>query len=522
MPGYDSGLISALRADLQSATFTVSALTGLWGPDAEAALHRNQRVPALRALAALAERLNVVPASATLARVFVLGLPVTPEALAEALPRLGVEGAMALGLVAAADGSILPLADLRPYSFIDQLGVGSWWVRSDLGELSLGHAVREDHVLGVGGASLTLSGLMIQEPVDSVLDLGTGCGIQAMHAARHANRVVATDISARALAIARFNAELNDIHTIEFRLGSLFDPVSGERFDQILSNPPFVITPRTAGVPNYEYRDGGMVGDALVESVIRGAGEHLTPGGIAQLLGNWEYGQGGDGLDRVAAWLGEDETRDLDAWIIERDTQRVTEYAETWIRDGGTTPSTPEFDRLFGAWLDDFEARGVSQVGFGYVTLRRPEAGTRPNASATPLRRLERLPEALGTNGSGLGTHLAVCLAGYDWASSRTDDELAVETVRVAPDVTVERHYWPGDDDPTAMSLRQGSGFGRSVPVGTALAALVGASDGDLSIGAICGALAQLLDVDSAELQAELVADVRTLIADGLLLAIAD
>jgi hypothetical protein len=92
----------------------------------------------------------------------------------------------------------------------------------------------------------------------------------------------------------------------------------------------------------------------------------------------------------------------------------------------------------------------------------------------------------------------------------------------VAPDVTVERHYWPGDDDPTAMSLRQGSGFGRSVPVGTALAALVGASDGDLSIGAICGALAQLLDVDSAELQAELVADVRTLIADGLLLAIAD
>ena len=519
MSGHDSELISALRADLRSATFTVSALTGLWGPDAEAALHRNQRVPALRALAALAERLHAVPASATLARLFVLGLPVTPEALAVALPSLGVEGAVALGLVASADGSIVPLADLRPYSFIDQLGVGSWWVRSDLGELSLGHAVSEDHVLGVGGASLTLSGLMIQEPVDSVLDLGTGCGIQAMHAARHANRVVATDISARALAIARFNAELNDIHTIEFRLGSLFDPVAGERFDQILSNPPFVITPRTEGVPSYEYRDGGMVGDALVESVIRGAGEHLTPGGIAQLLGNWEYSQGRDGLDRVTAWLAEDETRYLDAWIIERDTQRITEYAETWIRDGGTTPSTPEFDRLYGAWLDDFEARGVSQVGFGYVTLRRPAADVQPNASATALRRLERLPEALGTNGSGLGTHIAACLAGYDWASSRTDHELAAETVVVAPDVTVERHYWPGDDDPTAMSLRQGSGFGRSVPVGTGLAALVGASDGDLSIGAICGALAQLLDVDAVELQAELVIDVRGLIADGFLIA---
>jgi hypothetical protein len=358
---------------------------------------------------------------------------------------------------------------------------------------------------------------MMQEPVDSVLDLGTGCGIQAMHAARHSKRVVATDISARALEIARFNAELNDIHTIEFRLGSLFDPVAGERFDQILSNPPFVITPRTEGVPNYEYRDGGMIGDALVESVIRGAGEHLTPGGIAQLLGNWEYKEDDDGLDRVAGWLNETETQGLDAWIIERDTQRVTEYAETWIRDGGTVAATPEFDRLYGAWLDDFEARGVRQVGFGYVTLRRPVDGA--GAAGAPLRRIERLPEALGENGSGLGTHLAACLAGFDWAASRTDEQLATETVVVAPDVTVQRHYWPGDDDPTAMSLSQGSGFGRSVPVGTGLAALVGACDGDLSIGAICGALAQLLDVDAAELQTELLAGIRDLIADGFLLA---
>ena len=522
MPEINTDLIAALRSDLLSATFTVSALTGLWGPDAEEALHRNQRVPALRALAALAERLDTVPASATLARLFVLGLPVSETALAMALPRLGVGGAAALGLVALREHDVIPLTDLRPYSFIDQLGVGSWWVRSDLGELSLGHAVREDHVLGVGGASLTLSGLMMQGPVESVLDLGTGCGIQAMHAARHAQRVVATDISARALEIAAFNAELNDIHSIEFRLGSLFEPVAGERFDQILSNPPFVITPRTEGVPSYEYRDGGMVGDALVESVIRGAGLHLTPGGVAQLLGNWEYGTlgdgDGDGLDRVSGWLSGPETRGIDAWIIERDTQRITEYAETWIRDGGTTPATPDFDRLYGAWLDDFEARDVSQVGFGYVTLRR-SSGTesRSDAPTLPLRRLERLPEALGMNGTGLGTHMAACLAGYDWASARTDAELAAECVVVASDVTVERHYWPGDDDPTAMSLRQGGGFGRAVPVGTGLAALVGASDGELSIAAICGALAQLLDVDSAELQAELMPEIRDLIADGFL-----
>src|SRR5690606_7683158 len=148
----------------------------------------------------------------------------------------------------------------RPYSFVDANGVGEWWIVSDLSELATGAPLREDHVLGVGGASSTLSGLTIGSAVRSVLDLGTGCGIQAMHAARHADRVVATDISARALEIARLNAELNGIRNIEFRPGSLFEPVAGERFDRVVSNPPFVITPRAGGVPAYEYRDGGMVG----------------------------------------------------------------------------------------------------------------------------------------------------------------------------------------------------------------------------------------------------------------------
>jgi methylase of polypeptide subunit release factors len=218
-----------------------------------------------------------------------------------------------------------------------------------------------------------------------VLDLGTGCGIQAMHAARHARRVVATDISARALDIASLNAELNGFTNIEFRLGSLFEPVADESFDQIVSNPPFVITPRAEGVPSYEYRDGGMVGDALVQHVMRHAGDHLTPAGIAQFLGNWEYTHSSTGLDRVQRWLAETTEPAVDAWVIERDVQHIDEYAETWIRDGGTTPASPEFDRLYGAWLNDFEHRGVERVGFGYVILRRPDAAT-PTARPAPFR----------------------------------------------------------------------------------------------------------------------------------------
>lgn len=503
-----SELVHRLRSDLDAARFTVTTLTDLWGDEADAALHRNERVPALRALARRRDETGAEP-SATLATLFVLGLPVTMADLAQAFSTLGVDGAATLGLVVVDGDEARPLLDLRPYSFVDAHGAGSWWIVSDLGELALGRPLGEEHVLGVGGASMTLSGLMMQNPVGSVLDLGTGCGIQAMHAARHATTVVATDISERALELARLNAELNAIHNIEFRLGSLFEPVRGERFDQIVSNPPFVITPRVEGVPAYEYRDAGMVGDALVEAVIRGAAAHLTPGGVAQMLGNWEYRVGQDAFRRVGGWI---DGTGLDAWIIERDVQDPAEYAETWIRDAGTRSGTPDFDRLYSAWLDDFAARRVTSVGFGYVTLRMPVAGD------PTLRRLERLHGSLGSNESGIGVHLASALAGHDWQAVSSDEDIASAHVTVAPDVTEERHYWPGAEHPTAMMLRQGGGFGRTVRLDTALSALVGASDGDLSVGAVTGAIAQLLDADYRELLEEVIPRVRALVDDGFLL----
>jgi len=490
----DSTLIARLAADLRAANFTVDALTELWGEDAAAALHRGQRVPALRSL-----RSSKATALSELATVFILGLP--SPTIARAFPSLTLDGAVELGLVTA-DGA--PLLDLRPYSVVDHDGVASWWIASDLGELALGHAIPEHHVLGVGGASTTLSGLMVPARVELALDLGTGCGIQALHAARHATRVIATDISPRALELAALNAELNGFTNIEFRLGSLFEPVADETFGHIVSNPPFVITPRGIdGVPAYEYRDGGMVGDGIVKAVVLGAEARLAPGGIAQLLGNWEYGAT-DGLERVRAWI--DETG-LDAWVVERERQDVEQYAETWIRDGGTRPG-PEFDRLYAAWLDDFAERGVTEVGFGYVTLRKPIDGP------PTLRRFEHYGEALG---GSLGDHIVAVLAAHDWLAATDDAALAESRLTVAGDVTEERHYWPGEEHPTVMLLRQGSGFARTIPLGTALAAVVGACDGDLSVGAICGAVADILEVDAAALAGEVFPELRELIVTGFL-----
>jgi methylase of polypeptide subunit release factors len=537
----DHALLARLRSDLSSSGFTVDRLSGpdAWGPTAGAALFRGERVAARRALRRSARADEGIRTAATLALLFILGYPQPRVDVERALPTLGIDGAEALGLietdetastVSDVDGSdpagsdpdetvrgvVRARVDLRPYAFVDGVGEAAWWIASDLGELALGGALREDHVLGVGGASATLAGLIVPRDVDRALDLGTGCGIQAMHVARHARHVVATDISTRALAFARFNAALNLIDGIEFRLGSLFEPVAGESFDHVVSNPPFVITPRLEGVPEYEYRDGGMEGDDLVASVVAEVGRHLTPGGIAQLLGNWESaGPGGapakKGAYSVADWASRGGVP-LDVWVVERELQDPAAYAETWIRDGGTRPGTEEFERLYEAWLGDFEARRVEQVGFGYVMLRRPV-----DPAAVPVVRIERLLGAMGANEVGLGSHLLATIDAIDALRELDDDALLATHPRVAGDVTEERHYWPGNDDPTVLSLRQGGGFARSVESGTALSALVGASDGDLSAAAVVGALAQLLGVEEARLRVELAPRLRELVTVGML-----
>lgn len=500
-PLPDLVLAQALAADLDAADFRSDPLRLLWGDEADDALARGLREPILRAIA------GKTGAAATLGRLFVLGMPQPQDAVQRALPRVGVDGAMALGLVRVDGDEVVPQAVIRPQSFVDVDGVGEWWIASDLDEIVLGTSLRADHVLGVGGASRTLAELVIPMPVERALDLGTGCGIQALLVSRHAQVVIATDISERALAYAELNAQLNGVHNIEFRAGSMFEPVTGEAFDLIVSNPPFVITPRATGVPEYEYRDGGLVGDALVEQFLRSAPAHLRPGGVAQLLGNWESRGGTGGLDRVSSWVGED----LDIWVVQREELSPLAYAELWIRDGGTLPRDAEFIRLLTAWLDDFAARDVRAIGFGYILLRRPAYEMAPQAERPSgrLRRFETVTQPV----SNLGRALGAGLAAHDVLVDGIPDHLVV-----AADVTEARHHLPGNGDPSVIELRQGGGFARTVGVDSELAGFVGACDGELSVSQIVGALADLFEVPVADLWADLEPRIRRLMLDGFLL----
>ncbi|WP_125773932.1 DUF7059 domain-containing protein [Antribacter gilvus] len=526
----DAALVDALRADLTGSGFDVDGVEDLLGPLASAALHREQAVPARRAVAAAVHgrAAREQDPRATLTSLFVLGDEVPRAALDRALPGTGTAGAGTagaerLGLVEAsgtgADDAVRAVTDLRPYGATDAAGEVRWWLASDLGELATGGRLSTDHVLGAGGASLTLAQVTVRTPTGRVLDLGTGCGIQALHAARHARSVLGTDISRRALDYAAFNAALNlGTVAVELREGSMLEPVAGEEFDLVVSNPPFVITPHAGAagravakaLGDYEYRDGGRAGDDLVRELITGVGSVLAPGGVAQLLGNWEHRRGEPWTERVGAWLDE---AGLDGWVIQREVLDPAEYAETWIRDGGTTADRePQaWADAYAAWLDDFASRDVEAVGFGIVTLRRPADGS----GASRLRRLE---EHTGTVRQPLGAHLARCLAGYDWLATRDDAALAAARLMTAPDVTEERYLTPGAAHPDVVILRQGDGLGRGVHASTGLAALVGACDGELTVGQIVGAVAALFEVPADALAAELLPAVRGLVGDGFLM----
>ena len=527
---------ASLRADLVDSGWGVEEVAALLGEAADAALRREIRLPALRAVrAALAAGPAPSPV-AVLTALFMLGEPVPATALDAALPRTAAAGAVAIGLVGEPDetGCVRALVDLRPHEAVDDAGEVRWWVASDLGELVTGRALAPDHVLGVGGAGLTLAGLTPRTPVRTALDLGCGCGIQTLYLLRHAEHVVATDISARALAFTAFNAALAGVSvtgsdsapgaaseadvkpgpasgsgSLELLRGSLLEPVAGRRFDLIASNPPFVLTPpavREAGLPLMEYRDAG---GPILPGLVAGLAEHLEPGATAVMLGNWEHRGAGSWRDAVAAWLPEG----LDAWILERELQDPVEYATMWLRDGGLTPERdPEaFDAALEAWIDDFEARDVRGVGFGYLIVHRPRHPREP----------WRLLEEVTTSGQRvLGPHVAEVLEVRERLAGLDDEAVADLCPLLAPDVTEERHLIPGAAEPTVILLRQGGGLGRTLQASTAVAALAGVADGELSVGQVASAVAALSElnaVDALALRAEMVEVARHLLATGFL-----
>lgn len=497
LPSADRPDVAArLRDALLGASFTADGLLDLLGAPAYTALARSETVPALRATR------GDGPLEA-LVRLFLLQRTVPHARVADVLPVDDLVESGWLTRSAGPDGEgLAATVDVRPYG---GPGGEDWYIVSDLG-CAVGGAggigTRDEAVvLGVGGASTTLAGITVRTPVTSALDLGTGSGIQALHAAQHATRVTATDLNPRALHVTALTLALSGAPAADLREGSLFAPVrEDERFDLIVSNPPFVISPGL----RLTYRDGGMRGDDLCRSLVQEAGERLNEGGFAQFLANWEHAEGEEWQDRLRAWV----PRGCDAWIVQREVQDVTQYVELWLRDAGDHRGDPaRYRELYDTWLDEFESRKVKGVGFGWITLRRTDA-------AEPSVTVEEWPHPVE---QPLGDTVRAHFARVDFLREHDDAALLATHFRLASEVVQEQVGLPGAEDPEHVVLRQNRGMRRATKVDTVGAGFAGVCDGSLSAGRILDAIAQLVGEDPVLLRDRTPAQIRLLVEQGFL-----
>lgn len=330
----------------------------------------------------------------TLVKLFLLGVTVEEDEVAKSLRPMTLQQLLGMGLAQRTPKGVRPLVRLFPYQGFIIVSDPHYPDPSEL---------PSDYVIGVNATSVTLAHLTVRTPVGAVLDMGTGCGVQALLAARQAGQVVATDVNAKALGFTAFNAQLNGIHNIQCRQGSFFQPVAGNQFDLIVSNPPYVISPDTS----YIFRDGGLPGDSVSAEVVKESPAFLAEGGFAHILCNWTCRSGEEWSAPVRRWI---ESSGCNALLLHYKTEDPLTYAANWTRShyhGDLSAYQNALDR----WLSYYQKLGIEAIASGAVILRR--------SKGPHWTRAEQLPP--GTIGPA-GEHIVTLFQAQDYLVALQDD----------------------------------------------------------------------------------------------------
>jgi SAM-dependent methyltransferase len=357
-----------------------------------------------------------------------------------------------------------------------------------------------DFVVGLGPASLLGMSATPRSHVERVLEIGAGSGGSTVALARHAREVVSTDINPRALAIAAFNARLNQATNIELRLGSLFEPVAGEHFDLIVSNPPFAIGPET----ELSYRDGGFPLDGFVERIVRGAPQHLRPGGVCVLTANWIEPAGADWRDRLARWT---EGTGCDALFVRMNADTPAEYVTAWLAryERLFDPTLPkEWER----WVSFLEQAKVGAVGAGVIVLRR----TQGEARTWFLPRVEALDLSAGDA-------LLAALDAFAALAGESDAKLLDARPQIPVGVDIERvtRMTEGGWGPTELVARRRRGLQLTLALDPPIARLLTRCDGQRTVRELADELMAELEPEQRDLARGTLAALRALVERGLL-----
>ncbi|MBX2809127.1 MAG: methyltransferase [Cellvibrionaceae bacterium] len=291
---------------------------------------------------------------ANLMRLFLLRATVQAPVVSALMGETCFQALQALGVLKTVGGEVSASVDLFSVDGLYLVTDHRYMIKPE-------DRIDEDPVMYIGLDSLGLVMTAPRYAVDSVLDLCTGSGIQALSASRYARQVTAVDINPRAIRFARFNAELNGIDNLEVIAGDLYQAVPHGQFDIILANPPFVPSPEQG----LKFRDGGSSGERVLARIIAEAHRHLSPSGRLHIvsdlvnlvtyqakLQNWW--RGGPAQFTVFS------TADRDELLFS-----VPHSNKPFDQ------SFAQYNQTLSAWIDNFRAAALQKVNFGYLLIHQ-------------------------------------------------------------------------------------------------------------------------------------------------------
>jgi methylase of polypeptide subunit release factors len=336
-----------LRARLRETGFHREALDTLGLPDVR--LRSDIRSAAL---------LGHVPEASpihTLIRLFTLGHQIEGDL---AMRSLGdaFRGLLDIGFLEAGGGWVRSRYQILP--------TGEGWVACDF--LARLEGDFTDYVMGIGPSSILLASLT-PPTTGRALEVACGVGWLAGTLAQNGQPVVATDLNPRALELGRFSALLSGITGIDFCYGDGFSPVAGEKFDLIVSNPPYVQSPGG----NMIYREA-TTDDSICARLSREIPSHLAPGGISVMLINWTHANDDDWTESPLSWVTSEGTR---RWLFQTECFSPADYAWKWVsRDPRFRDEQAAADEM-RRWLAHYQDKGVKRISGGFIIIQKCQPG---------------------------------------------------------------------------------------------------------------------------------------------------
>jgi hypothetical protein len=226
---------------------------------------------------------------------------------------------------------------------------------------------------------------------------------------------------------------------VEFRAGSFLEPVAGERFELVVANPPYVVSPET----EYLFRDSGLGRDRVSENLLRELPAVLEEGAYATVMVSWIQ-SGDDAAVRPRDWL---EGSGCDAVILHSGTDDALASAAAWNRD---VQDAADYGARVNRWADYYRDEGIEALGYGAIVLRRRTGENWARAHALPAGRV-RPSEA----------HVRRLFAARDFLDHGSP--LLERPYAFVPESRLEQHLTPGEGgwqgSETAIVLDEGLGF---------------------------------------------------------------